>query len=375
MLWFVQHSLWELPYTPKVDAAFHRAWTGGYVTVNETFAAAIDAELARTPEAAVFFHDYHLYLAPRMVRERRPDATLMHFVHIPWPQPDYWRIFPRDVRSAIHDGLIANDLVGFHTERWRSNFIYSVQELLGEDVSAKTVAAPISVDTEEFDALAQSEAVLQAERELVASRPEKLVVRVDRTDPSKNIVRGFRALELFLDAAPEWHRRVVMLALLDPSRQEIPEYAEYLGAIQREARRVNDRFQGGGWRPIQLEIADDFPRSVAAYKQFDVLLVNAIFDGMNLVAKEAPLVNERDGVVVLSENAGAHAELGEWALSVNPFDVEGQAEAIERALSMAPGERRRRLDAIRSYVREHDLNEWTDSLLAALDRVVATARR
>ena len=240
----------------------------------------------------------------------------------------------------IHDGLIANDVIGFHTERWRRNFIYSVRELLGEDVTAKTVTAPISVDAAEFAGLAQSEAVLRAEQEILAGRPEKLVVRVDRTDPSKNIVRGFRAFELYLDAHPEMHRRIGMLALLDPSRQDIPEYAEYLGAIQREARRVNDRFQQSGWRPIDLEIADDFAKSVAAYKQFDVLLVNAIFDGMNLVAKEAPLVNERDGVVVLSENAGAHAELGEWALTVNPFDVEGQAEAIENALAMDADERR-----------------------------------
>ncbi|HEX9092863.1 MAG TPA: trehalose-6-phosphate synthase [Coriobacteriia bacterium] len=374
MLWFVQHSLWELPYAPKVDAAFHRAWAEGYVAVNASFAAAVDAELERTPDAAVFFHDYHLYLAPRMVRERRPDAALMHFVHIPWPQPDYWRIFPKDARYAIHDGLIANDVIGFHTERWRRNFIYSVRELLGEDVTAKTVTAPISVDPAEFDELAQSAAVLSAEREILAGRPEKLVVRVDRTDPSKNIVRGFRAFELYLDAHPEMHRRVGMLALLDPSRQDIPEYAEYLGAIQREARRVNDRFQQSGWRPIDLEIADDFAKSVAAYKQFDVLLVNAIFDGMNLVAKEAPLVNKRDGVVVLSENAGAHAELGEWALTVNPFDVEGQAEAIGRALSMDAGERHARLEAIRAHVREHDLNRWTDTLLAALDRVAAPAR-
>jgi trehalose 6-phosphate synthase len=374
MLWFVQHSLWELPYTPKIDAAFHRAWTEGYVAVNAGFAAAVEAELARTPDAAVFLHDYHLYLAPRMVRERRPAASLMHFVHIPWPQPDYWRIFPREARVAIHDGLIANDIIGFHTERWRSNFIYSVRDLLGEDVTAKTVTAPISVDSAEFVELAQSEPVLSAEREILVDRPEKLVVRVDRTDPSKNIVRGFRAFELYLDAHPEMHRRVGMLALLDPSRQDIPEYAEYLGAIQREARRVNDRFQQSGWRPIDLEIADNFPKSVAAYKQFDVLLVNAIFDGMNLVAKEAPLINERDGVVVLSENAGAHAELGEWALTVNPFDVEGQAEAIERALSMDVGERRVRLEAIRAHVREHDLNRWTDTLLAALDRVTAPAR-
>ncbi len=375
MLWFVQHSLWELPYAPKIDAAFHRAWAEGYVAVNASFAAAVEAELERMPDAAVFFHDYHLYLAPRMVRERRPNASLMHFVHIPWPQPDYWRILPRGARSAIHDGLIANDIVGFHTERWRSNFIYSVRDLLGEDATPKTVTAPISVDAAEFVELAQSAPVQSAEREILADRPEKLVVRVDRTDPSKNIVRGFRAFELYLDAHPEMHRRIGMLALLDPSRQDIPEYAEYLGAIQREARRVNDRFQQSGWRPIDLEIADNFAKSVAAYKQFDVLLVNAIFDGMNLVAKEAPLVNERDGVVVLSENAGAHAELGEWALTVNPFDVEGQAEAIERALSLGAGERQSRLEAIRAHVREHDLNGWTDTLLAALDRVTAPARR
>jgi trehalose 6-phosphate synthase len=375
MLWFVQHSLWELPYAPKIDAAFHRAWAEGYVAVNESFAAAVDAELARTPDAAVFFHDYHLYLAPRMVRERRPDAALMHFVHIPWPQPDYWSILPKEARCAIHDGLIANDVIGFHTERWRRNFIYSVRELLGEDVTAKTVTAPISVDAAEFVGLSQGDAVLRAEREILADRPEKLVVRVDRTDPSKNIVRGFRAFELYLDAHPEMHRRVGMLALLDPSRQDIPEYAEYLGAIQREARRVNDRFQQSGWRPIDLEIADDFAKSVAAYKQFDVLLVNAIFDGMNLVAKEAPLVNERDGVVVLSENAGAHAELGAWALTVNPFDVQGQAEAIGNALAMDAGERRARIGAIRTHVREHDLNRWTNSLLAALDRVAAPAPR
>jgi trehalose 6-phosphate synthase len=375
MLWFVQHSLWELAYTPKVDAAFHRAWHDGYAVVNAGFAAAVLAELEREPDAAVFFHDYHLYLAPRLVREQRRDATLIHFVHIPWPQPDYWRVLPRAMRCAIHEGLIANDMIGFHTERWRRNFVYSTRELLGEDATQRTVTAPISVDPAEFDELAENEAVLAAEREIVARRPEKLVVRVDRTDPSKNIVRGFRAFELYLDAHPEMHRRVSMLALLDPSRQDIPEYAEYLAAIEREARRVNDRFQQNGWTPVDLQIEDDFPKSVAAYKQFDVLLVNAIFDGMNLVAKEAPLVNTRDGVVVLSENAGAHAEIGDWAISVNPFDVEGQAAALHEALTLDAGERRRRLEAIRAHVREHDVNAWLDLQLAALDRVDSAARR
>jgi trehalose 6-phosphate synthase len=375
MLWFIHHSLWELAYTPKVDAAFHRAWEDGYAAVNAGFTRAVLAELEREPDAAVFFHDYHLYLAPRLVRAERPETTLMQFVHVPWPQPDYWCVLPRAMRSAIHEGLIANDVIGFHTDRWRRNFIFSARELLGEDVTQKTVTAAISVDPAEFDELAESDAVLTAEQEIVARRPEKLVVRVDRTDPSKNIVRGFRAFEQYLDARPEMHRRVGMLALLDPSRQDIPEYAEYLAAIEREARRVNDRFQQNGWMPIDLQIDDDFPKSVAAYKQFDVLLVNAIFDGMNLVAKEAPLVNTRDGVVVLSENTGAHAELGEWALSVNPFDVEDQAEALGEALSMPEPERRRRLDAIRRHVREHDIGRWIDVQLAALDRVAHTARR
>ena len=370
-LWFLQHSLWALAQTPRVDRAFRLAWEEGYAVVNGNFAAAVLAELERAPAAAVFFHDYHLYLAPRVVRERRPEAKLMHFVHIPWPQPDSWRVLPRRMRCAVHDGLLANDVIGFHTDRWRRNFIYCVREFLGEDAIAKTVTAPISVDPAEFEELAESEAVLAAEREILAGRPEKLVVRVDRTDPSKNIVRGFQAFELYLDRHPEMHRRVGMLALLDPSRQDIPEYSEYLDAIEREARRVNERFVGSGWTPIELEIEDDFPKSVAAFKQFDVLLVNAIFDGMNLVAKEAPLVNQRNGVVVLSENAGAHAELGEWVLSVNPFDVEAQAEAIEEALDMPLEERRSRLDAIRAQVLEHDLNAWIATQLDALDRVRA----
>jgi len=375
MLWFLQHYLWQLAYTPKVDAAFHTAWRDGYAAVNAAFADAVLDELEREPGAAVYFHDYHLYLAPRLVRNAAPDASLLHFVHIPWPQPDYWHVLPQEMRYAVHDGMLANDVVGFHTDRWRQNFLDSLRDIVGADAHVRTITAPISVDTAEFEELASSTAVRQAERTLVSTRPEKLVLRVDRTDPSKNIVRGFRAFELYLDAHPEMHRRVGMLALLDPSRQDIPEYAEYLGEIHREARRVNDRFQQDGWTPIDLRIADDFTLSVAAYKQFDVLLVNALMDGMNLVAKEAPLVNERDGVVVLSENTGAHEELADWTITVNPFDVESQAEAIHSALELSAGERRRRLEAIRDHVHTQDITAWIELQLGALDGVGASVRR
>ena len=382
MLWFLQHYLWELGHTPNLDRGFGNAWEEGYSTVNRAFADAVVAELEQEPEAAVFFHDYHLYLAPRFVRDALPEAVMSHFVHIPWPEADYWRILPEDIRFAIHDGLLANDVVGFHTERWQRNFVRSAGDIceatVGGDAmvhrGSRTLATahPISVDPQEFDALAESEAVLAAEAAIEAGRPERLILRVDRTDPSKNVVRGFRAFELYLAAHPEMHGRVGMLALLDPSRQDIPEYAEYLGAIQRTARQVNDRFQSDGWTPIDLQIADDFPQAVAAYKQYDVLLVNAIFDGLNLVAKEAPLVNQREGVLILSENAGVHEELGDWALTVNPFDLGGQAEAIHEALELSVEDRRRFAEAIRAHVREHDVGEWISSQLADLDAVRST---
>jgi trehalose 6-phosphate synthase len=279
----------------------------------------------------------------------------------------------------VHEGLLANDVVSFHTRRWRINFLRSCADLTDARVDFGTYEArmgdhaaaarhcPISVDPVEFVELAESDDVRAAEDALVAGRPEFLLLRVDRTDPSKNVVRGLRAFELFLDAHPELHGRVSMLALLDPSRQDIPEYSEYMGAIQRTARAVNDRFQREGWQPLDLRIADDFPASVAAYKQFDALLVNAIFDGMNLVAKEAPLINTRDGVLILSENTGAHEELGEWALTVNPFDIAGQAEAIHEALTLSQEERRQRIERIRGRVREHDIGSWIDAQLADLD--------
>jgi trehalose 6-phosphate synthase len=382
-LWFLQHYMWGLPYAPDLDLGLHNAWFNGYLPVNEAFAAATVAELERDPHATVFFHDYHLYLAPKIVRARRPDATTAHFIHIPWPESDYWHVLPSHLRRDIHEGLLANDIIGFHTDRWRCNFLRVCQDLLGAEVDDETstvvhdgrrtvvTSHPLAIDPLEFDELQDDPRVLEQERRILERRPEFLVVRVDRTDPSKNVVRGFRSFGLFLDMHPELHGRVTMLALLDPSRQDIPEYSEYLAAIQREARTVNDRFQHEGWVPIDLRIEDNFPQAVAAYKQYDALLVNSVFDGLNLVSKEAPLVNQRDGVLILSENTGSHEELGQWAITVNPFDLYGQAQAIHEALTMAPDERHARLEAIRSHVRTNDLAVWITAQLEDIDRVSA----
>jgi len=378
--WFVQHYLWGLGTAPVLERTFRTAWLEGYVRVNRAFADAVLVELQRDPGAAVLFQDYHLYLAPRFVRDARPDARLSHFVHIPWAQADYWHTMPDDVRRAVHEGLCANDVVGFHSTRWRSSFLQSCAAIVGAESdfesgrvvhrgrTTRVVARPIAIDPAEFDALRESPRVLEEENAIVAARPELLVVRVDRTDPAKNAVRGFRAFGLLLERHPELVGRVGMLALLDPSRQDVPEYAEYLAAIEREVRAVNEHFTDGDRQPIDLQIGDNFPQAVAAYKQFDVMFVNSVFDGMNLVAKESPLVNGRDGVLVLSENAGAHEELGEWAVTVNPFDVVGQADALYEALTMDEDERRRRSEAIKAHVRANDVGAWIAGLLADFDR-------
>jgi trehalose 6-phosphate synthase len=380
-LWFVHHYLWGLGCAPDFGPELHEAWSDGYVPVNEGLAAAALEELDREPDAAVLFHDYHLYLAPRLVREARPEVLTSHFVHIPWPEPDYWHALPPELRVAVHEGLLANDVVGFHTERWQRAFLLSVERLLGARVdreagtvehlgrTTRTVAHPISVDPAEFDRLRDDPGVLEREAALVARRPEQLVLRVDRTDPSKNIVRGFRAYALLLERHPELHGRVGMVAQLAPSRQDIPEYADYVGAVETAAWEVNERFGRADWQPVELDIADDFLRSIAGYKQFDVLFVNPVFDGLNLVTKEAFLVNKRDGTLVLSENAGVHEELGEWAITVNPIDISGQAEALYEALTLELGERRRRGDAICEQVRAHDITAWVDAQLADLETV------
>ena len=383
-LWFIHHYLWGLALEPSVDRNVRLAWEAGYVPVNERMAqAAADAlEAAGRPRPAVMVHDYQLFLVPGGIRRRVPDALIQHFTHVPWPQPDYWRVLPTDVRAAIHESMLAADVVGLHTDRYARSFLQCVEEFTDARVdmrertaefAGRTVlvrAYPISVDPSEFERLAAGDAVAAMEPSVLEARPERLVLRVDRTDPSKNIVRGFAAFDLFLSDHPEWQGRVSMLALLDPSRPEIPEYAEYMGAIQRAARGLNDRYYSTGWTPVDLRVSDNFPETVAAYKHYDVLLVNAIFDGMNLVAKEAPLVNTRDGVLILSENAGAFQELGPYAIPVNPFDLQAQADAIHEALTMPAGERRERIEGIRKHVRANDISRWIENQLADMAEAV-----
>ena len=308
-------------------------------------------------------HDYHLYTLPALVRRARPDAFLHHFVHIPWTQPDAWRVLPdAHPRARSTTGLLANDIIGFHTRAYRRNFLQCCRDLMGLEVDfergRRAAAAdrevwvrayPLPIDAEATRARrGDASAHAEFERELLRRRREHLILRVDRADLSKNVLRGFTAFDLFLEQHPEFRERVTFIAQLMPSRTDVPEYAEYLERIEALVAVVNHRHGTPDWMPIQLKLRDDLEEAMAAYKHYDVLLVNAMFDGMNLVAKEGPLVNERNGVSILSENTGAHEELGEYALSVNPFDIQELADSIHAALTMSDAERARRADGLQA---------------------------
>ena len=374
LLWFIQHYLWHLAYEPVVDQRIHHAWENGYVATNQHLAdAVIGVARGALRPPLVLTQDYQLYLAPRMIRDQLPDATLQQFIHIPWPTPQYWTVLPKTMRDAIIDGLLANDLVGFQTKRDVRNFLMSCDELMGLRVDHRDSAVlhrgrvvwvrayPVSIDVAALTRLSASPGVAAEDARLAAWRPEKLIVRIDRTDPTKNIIRGFLAYERMLISHPELVGTVQFWAFLQPSRQDVAAYREYLQRIRSTVERINAELNQPGWQPIRLELQENLKRAMAAYKSFDVLLVNPTYDGMNLVAKEGMLLNTMDGVLVLSENAGAHEQLGKHALSVNPFDVDATADALYRGLTMPVVERRARGEEIRRQVRSDDILQWLRS--------------
>ena len=373
MLWFIQHYLWDLSNAPDIRAHEIRAWDYGYKQVNINLATAIIEEISHSKAPTVMMHDYHLYTCPNLVREQRPDAFLHHFVHIPWPQPDAWRILPERIRNELFSGILGNDIIGFHTESYCRNFLHCCRELLGldTDFNLKAVlhdgretwvrAYPIAVDAQGFAEAAKKPSVIAKEEEILKRRREHLIVRIDRADLSKNILRGFTAFDIFLEQHAEFHEKVTFIAHLQPSRQDVPEYVEYLEKINALVAVINHRHGTTDWMPINLRLHEDIDEAVATYKHFDVLLVNSIFDGMNLVSKEGPLVNEADGVMILSDNTGSHEELGDYALSVNPFDVQQQADAIYRALTMPARERADRSAALKRLLTSRTPSDWLNA--------------
>jgi trehalose 6-phosphate synthase len=384
ILWFIQHYLWDLSNAPDIRQEELDAWDYGYQAVNRDIAEAVLGQIEGDEAPLVMLHDYHLYTAPRMIRDQRPDAFLHHFVHIPWSQPDSWRVLPTRVRAALYDGMLANDIIGFHTVAYCINFLRCCDELVEAEVdyangevhhaggSTLARAYPLGIDAARLERAAASPEVAEAEREVLERRRKHLIIRVDRADLSKNVLRGFTAFDVFLTQHPEFREEVTFIAHLQPSRQDVPEYAEYLERIEALVAVVNHRHGTTDWMPIDLRIYENFYDAVARYKHFDLLMVNSLFDGMNLVAKEAPAVNTRDGVLMLSENTGSHEELWDYAISVNPFDIQEQADAIYRALTMPAEQRRAWADGLREIIYSRNPGDWVDDQLEDIERLRAS---
>jgi len=377
LLWFLQHYMWSSSRTPNIDRVVYDAWENGYVLVNKAFAQAVIDEVRRSElPPIVMLHDYHLYLASAYIREQLPDLIIQHFIHIPWPAPCYWQLLPKHMRQAIHWSLCTADIVGLQTQRDVHSFLHCCQSFIDEaeiDYRQQTVqvnshivrvkAYPISVDVAGLKKTISSAKCQEYEEKLRPLCGEQTIVRVDRCEPSKNIVRGFRAFDTLLERYPQFQRKIKFIAFLVPTRTHIKAYQRYVEEVTQLIETINNKYRTEGWHPIDFFYENNYIQAIAGMRLYDVLLVNAVIDGMNLVAKEGPTVNNRDGVLILSETVGACEQLGQNALTVAPADLEGTTQALYTALTMSPGEKSRRAAELKRSIEEEDITDWLLHLL------------
>jgi trehalose 6-phosphate synthase len=374
LLWFTVHQLWGEPYEPS-GVGWPPAWQD-YQRVNALLAEAVVAE----DGDEVYLQDYHLMTAGLEIRQAQPDVALLHYIHTPWVQPAYLRRLPDPIGDHVLRGLLAADVVAFSSPAWCEAFRRCAAEFLGAAVEDTDVVLDgrrthvadfvLGVDADDLASSAASEEVATAADDLDAELDgRKLILRVDRSDLSKNILRGLLAYELLLERHPEHRGAVWHYAHLNPSRQDVAEYRDYLQACQQAGERIQERF---GESALTVYVGDDYPRAVAALQRSDVLLANPVTDGTNLVAKEGPALNDRAGVLILSPSAGAADVMAEGALLVNPYDVEAQAEALHRALTMDDGERATRARLLDAAARRGGPLAWFAAQRNALAAAVAS---
>jgi len=361
-LWFTHHGLFDPVREP--------AWPGGWVEtawaahrrVNDRFAAAvIDAAPA---DAVVLVQDYHLCLVAEAVRAARPDLTLVHFSHTPFAPPVWLRMLPATARRELLAGLAAHHACGFHSPRWEADFLASAAAV-GVDAPA-TFVSPLGPDPDDLAATAASPDFAEAFAAIDGRTGDRrLLVRVDRIELSKNLARGFDAYDLLLARRRDLRERVVFAAHVYPSRAGVAAYDAHRREVEDRVRAINERWATEGWMPIAWDGDDHYPTSMAALARADVVLVNPIRDGLNLVAKEAVILNHRDAQLVLSPEAGAWDELGDHAWRAEPFDVGQTADALAAALDAPPPEAATRHAALRAAALARTPADWLQDQLAA----------
>jgi trehalose 6-phosphate synthase len=390
LIWFLQHSMWNVPSDPVIDHTTWRAWNEGYLKVNRVFADEITKQVNKLDgKTLVMLQDYQLYMTAKYIHDysfQENKPTLLHFIHIPWPGPEYWHILPPTMRRGILESLCGVDLLGFQTEDDGLNFLRTVANNLPEaHVSYEHMRIwydnhatyihhfPISIDVESLTAMVRKKAVFdhkQNLKEVIADK--KLILRVDRIDPSKNIIRGFQAYQELLTLYPDYQEKVIFLAILVPSRRGIEEYQDYLDKIMAISGQINADFGNKNWEPVRILVGEDYERALAAMQLYDVLLINAIADGMNLVAKEGPMINTRNGVLILSERAGASLQLAPGSTIISPCDIFATAEAMHQGLIMDPEEKENRAKTLKWIIKQYDIHKWFSSQIQAVNNLNLT---
>ena len=373
---FANEGLWPLCHIAHVRPTFRTSDFEMYKRINERFAQAVVQE-ARTNDPIVLVQDYHFALLPRMIRELLPNATIITFWHIPWPNPESFAICPW--REELLDGLLGSSILGFHTQFHCNNFVDSVDRLLEARVDRETFSVsyrgaptsikryPISIEWPPSPAL-MNRSVAHA-RATVRDRyglphDHRLGVGVERLDYTKGIEERFRAIERFLELHPEWVGKFSFVQIAAPSRSSIEEYHGYEQRVRALAGEINARFGRFGPAPIILKIEHHEPDSIYEYyRAADLCFVSSLHDGMNLVAKEFVAARDDErGVLVLSRFTGAVRELPE-ALVVNPYDADECAAALEAALTMPETEQRDRMRLMRAILRDFNVFRWAGRML------------
>jgi trehalose 6-phosphate synthase len=378
ILWMLHHHLVGQFGYATLDEKAHRAWDA-YLEANRRMADAIRA--TEIPVRAFLLQDYHLYPLAEMLRHHFPDTPILHFIHIPFPEPSTLKLLPKAWRETLLRGLLGCNTVGLQTAADVRAFLSCCEEILGATIdlhrrtvilrSGRTVrvrAFPASSDPEAVKTFQESTEVSLARQRLAAHLDTLSILRVDRLDPSKNQLLGFRAFGRMLQLHPELIGQVRFLAFLIPSRTDLTVHREYRDAVYREIEGINSRFAPAcGFNPIEVLYTNDRAQALAALESCDVLLVNSRQDGMNLVVKEWAIVSAKPGVLVISETAGAASETQGLSLQISPLDVEGTAKALTEALLMPAEARAGWLSALREKITKWTARDWLVAQLKELD--------
>ena len=368
--------LWPLSHYLIQHLELNRDFIDIYRSVNERFAKAVLEETDGGEDEVIWIQDYHQMISPGVIRKERPEATIGHFWHIPWPAMEVFRILPW-ARELLR-GMLGCDLIGFHVEEYVDNFIESAEVLLGAEVDGNVIrynghetraeAHPIGIEVDRFKEMAHDPSIeeeAQTFRERMGT--DNIVIGIDRLDYTKGIHSRMLAFEQFLEDNPEYHGNVSFFQIATPSRTELESYQKIRREVDEVVGRINGRFARNNWVPVNYRYRTYTQYELCAfYRAADAALITPLRDGMNVVTQEF-ITASQDGVLILSELTGAAYLLPE-ALQVNPYDLNGLADAIKVALEMPLEEKKTRLDGLKETIDELDVHNWADNFLNALQK-------